>query len=261
MQLPSWPGFKPQDANLGRMGYSVVPTAVAAPALWPGTDMLYTDPRDTHPRLWTVHLNAMKFVAGTLVGGGSPGLDNRVDVFPQYVAEVTFGCEGGNEIARVDWYARGNTFQLMGASVKMSVRPTFAQTTNLLPQLSAFMVPAERTAHEFVQSPTFTNFVPAVAAGAFVFVNAPARAVGFRLQLPTVTVVNQWAMTQVAGNGVPTPIEDDGSTPQIFGNTPDNLAGNKAAFFPLGALTQALRLQNNAAIPQDVYVQWVLDLG
>jgi len=257
--------------NLGKRGFAAQVPSVAAPAIWAGTDMLYTDPRDPTPRRWTLSLNSMKFS-----GQGATALlpappDNQVDVQPQYRVRVEWTVEGAQEVAFVDWPSRGCTFSLHGGMVKCSVFAALPQITTILPILSAFLTPTERTVPLAI-APTLTSVGAGASVGtpiaplSFASFPAPPRAAAYRWWAQGPLVANTVFLNQRTGaTGAGLVVARDSVGPQNADAalaTPEEFTGNRSAYYPLHPMAQQVVISNGDAVNTiTVWVQFLLDLG
>lgn len=262
------------DIILSRRGFGVQVPSVGAGQVWPGVNLIYSDPR-SGVQQWTVALCAYRFPPGQTVPnavGGAPyrvapiaGIpyDSSVNGDAKYVCDVQWAVDGAQEQATVDWYPSGNTFCLQGSNLRVYVRADQAQAAGLpiLPYLQAYMTERQR-AYD-VTGPTYTSRVQAADSGGATQLQfyAPPRATAYRMVSQGTNLVTTWRLIQQNTLGTQTKFDASGPSASDLVSNQENLTGNKSTWYPLHSQTQRVELTWLGIGIQVFALQWLLDLG
>lgn len=215
---------------------------------------------------WTVTLNAFRYasaIGNVLPLGGAAPADNQTstggatDPGPGVAVSVLWGTSNGTERAIVDYYARGNTFQIQASYVRLGI--LVRSTTGLVPpQLGGFIAPSPRVITA-ITGPTFTTSAsPLVGAAASRRYPLPDRATAYRWSTNTVpvSVLNALQFFQADDTGAV--VQYDGASPAVAG-TPH--IGGGSDYIPINKQSQFVTVVNNDVAAIGVMLTFLLDLG
>lgn len=141
------------------------------------SDILSVRLEPQHSRGWTVTLMEFRYRGGTMAAGHRPNLTTNPTMLAQ--ALVTWGTDTAFEQAVIDYPARGCTFVVHGAMVRMSLTSIFQVNSNPpFPTLGGWISPSVSSGRAFF--PTYTTGRQNMGPNATLDFDIPARAIGYR---------------------------------------------------------------------------------
>lgn len=210
---------------------------------------------------WTVTLMGFRWGGAGAAGlsAGQPP-ENQTDATPGYQAVVQYGTAGAFETALIDWYARGCTFQVTSAFLRVLCQRQFAFSASpILPVLGGFAIPNQRTGS---LSPTFTTAFQLLPFGTSATYPIPRRAIGYRPFILQNTATNTYGLLECSftQNNIGTVVNVDTATTATGGL--DQQPSNRSSWVPINPLASFVVATNNApAISHNIGIQFLLDLG
>jgi hypothetical protein len=221
-------------------------------------------------RTWQVNLQKMRYRAGI------PGVASRYvgDPDSQFAVEarvrVQWGVAGAREVAEVDYPASGGTFQITAANVLVSaIVPEGPRGTNLetYPTLGAFLSPAPASRAVADLPPTLTQRVGTFEDDDdYAYTNLmsrPARAVAWRLLPdPNDATFRFIVLERRSSPGGGTPVTRDYGSEAVDDPVTGGLVARRQIWTQLAPTCTGLEISTTAGSrPDDLRVQWLLDLG
>lgn len=207
-------------------------------------------------RTWTINLSAFRFSGGTIVAGQPP--DNQTDVSGLVQARIQWGVDAANELALVDYPARGCSFQVHAAVIRLQLVSQLTMGNTAEPLLAGNVAPTQ--ARGTNRHPTFTTVRNNQPASTPIDYPIPARAMGYRI-MPAVRngAADVVDLFQVDGNGAV--VTSDGNLDFLgfFLGSAGLLAPN---YYPLHPQAQFVRVTTEANPVSSVFaISYQLDLG
>lgn len=257
----------------GQTGFSLQVTDSWGPAQFP--DLLSVDADEASS--WTVHLNSMRYGAGTLLAPANrirtlweadAQVQDEFTAVPNlpapsgamgYVATIQYGANGAGETVYVDYPARGVSFGLHASTIRLGIRGPGG--VGLLPLMSGFLV-RDQPVTRAGRSPTCTVLFGGQALPQRLSV--PPRARGYRLytdiQNLQTAAGNIMTVQQFGTSGFTSQDRPTGAEFPVVSEMDFAAASRAPAYFPLLANTAYLGFSATTVLPS-VYVEFQLDLG
>ncbi len=169
---------------------------------------------------------------------------------------LQWGTGGAMERALIDYYWGGQSFQVTGSNVRLSIQRTFPFVTGVqFSQATVSAIIASKSFATQLRPPTYTPFGATMAVAQTVIFQAPKRAQAYRV-ITADGAAFTVQLRQAFYTGATVAVDAVAYDPKT-----DAQRSSSGTWFPLFAGTQAIAITNNdGASARQVQVIWQLDI-